>query len=184
MKIYTKRGDAGETDLFGAGRVLKNDPRVEAYGTVDECNSLLGMVRAHCAGEPRLAGLAAIVERLQHELFCVGSELAAPGMLDKLPLVGEAHVAAMEQEIDTATAALPKLKHFILPAGHPAASSLHVARAVSRRAERLVVTLVNDWGVRPTVLTYLNRLSDHLFTLARWANHLTATAETEWLGRG
>src|SRR5262245_55873438 len=117
-KIYTKRGDQGQTDLFGAGRVGKDDPRVESYGTVDECNAALGLARAHLS---TLTDIDAIAARLQAELFCVGSELAAPGMVDKMPIVSQAHVAQLEAEIDQATGELPPLKHFILPGGSPGA---------------------------------------------------------------
>ncbi len=182
-KIYTKRGDAGETDLFGAGRVGKDDPRVDAYGTVDECNAALGFARAQLSGVATLGEIDAILARLQAELFCVGSELAAPGMVDKMPIVTAAHVTQLEQEIDRATNELPPLKHFILPGGSSAASALHLARTVARRAERLVTPLVRSLGCRLEVLVYLNRLSDHLFTLARWTNHKLGVAESEWLGR-
>jgi cob(I)alamin adenosyltransferase len=177
-KIYTKRGDEGQTDLFGAGRVFKDDPRVEAYGTVDECNAALGMARSKLTG-----ALQAIVARLQNELFCVGSELAAPGMIDKMPIVQATHVDALEAEIDALTATMPALKHFVLPGGGEAAAALHLARTISRRAERLVVGLVRELGVRREVLVYLNRLSDHLFVLARAANHQAGVAEIEWIGR-
>jgi cob(I)alamin adenosyltransferase len=182
-KIYTKRGDTGETDLYGAGRVTKDDPRVEAYGTVDECNSALGIARQQLAKDTRLRPIETIVARLQNEMFCVGSELAAPGMIDKMPIVQDEHVLALEKEIDAFTADLPVLKHFILPGGSEAAATLHHARTISRRAERLTVCLVREHGVRNDVLTYLNRLSDHLFVLARAANHKLGVAETEWIGR-
>ena len=116
-------------------------------------------------------------------MFCVGSELAAPGMVDKMPIVNATHIARMEAEIDEATAELPPLKHFILPGGSAAASTLHHSRTIARRAERLVTTLVRDNACRVELLTYLNRLSDHVFTLARWSNHKLGVHETEWIGR-
>jgi cob(I)alamin adenosyltransferase len=183
VKIYTKRGDTGQTDLYGAGRVDKDDPRVEAYGTVDECNAALGVAAEALSRDPRTHAIQAIVLRLQHELFCVGSELAAPGMVDKMPLVGTAHIEAMEKEIDDATAVLPALKRFILPGGSAAAAALHVARTIARRAERLVTPLARDSQCRPLVVMYLNRSSDHLFTLARLSNHALGISETEWEGR-
>ena len=182
-KIYTKRGDQGETDLFGAGRVTKDDPRVVAYGTVDECNATLGMVRSQLAGEEKLAPIDAILARLQNELFMVGSELAAPGMVAKMPVIKKDQITALENEIDAFTAELPALKHFILPGGTEAAAALHFARTVARRAERFTVCLVRELGARGEVLIYLNRLSDHLFVLARAVNHKSGVTEVEWIPR-
>lgn len=180
MKIYTKRGDRGETDLFGAGRVGKDDARVDAYGTVDECNAALGLARSHLSGE---ADVAAILDRVQGELFCVGSELAAPGSADQLRLIDPSHVTALEHEIDAAEIELTPLQSFVLPSGTPAAAALHLARTVARRAERLVVALGRMQALRPELVIYLNRLSDHLFVMARLVNKRAGRQETAWLGR-
>jgi cob(I)alamin adenosyltransferase len=179
MKIYTRTGDSGETGLFGAMRIRKNDPRVEAYGTIDELNATLGMARAADLPE----ALDTALTRLQSELFVLGAEVAcAPGKTDKLKmeLIGDAQVSALEDLIDEHEGHLPALKTFVLPAGSPAGATLHLARTVARRAERRCLDL-ND--LRPQVVTYLNRLSDCLFVLARRANHLAAAAETPWTPR-
>jgi cob(I)alamin adenosyltransferase len=183
MKIYTRTGDSGETGLFGTRtRVPKDDARVEAYGTVDELNCTLGAVRAALAPtsvlDPVLAGL-------QSDLFAVGAELATlPAQEVKLAahmqLALDERTAALEAEIDRLEAELPPLKAFILPAGTPPAAALHVARAVCRRAERRVVELSKVAMVRPEILRYLNRLSDLLFVLARYANHLEGVPDTPW----
>ncbi len=185
MKIYTKAGDAGETGLYGGARVPKDDARVEAYGTVDELNCALGVVRAALKGDEDYALLLAC---LQSELFDLGAELATPpARLDttlgqRVPLVTDQRVAALEREIDRLETALEPLKTFILPGGTPAAAALHVARAVCRRAERRAVTLAHsDAGtVRPEALRYLNRLSDLLFVLARYANHGAGVPDVPW----
>ena len=179
MKIYTRTGDAGETGLFGGPRVRKDDLRIDAYGTVDELNAFLGLARC----EPLPAEIAATIERVQHELFAVGAELATPDPKQHgLAIVGEPHIAALEREIDALDAHLPPLKQFILPGGNRGAALLHVARAVCRRAERQVVALAGTAGanVSPTIVKYLNRLSDYLFVAARAANCLAGIAETPW----
>jgi cob(I)alamin adenosyltransferase len=178
MKIYTKRGDAGETDLFGSGRVSKDTLRVETFGTVDECNAAIGLARAASPALDDLLG------RVQNDLFALGAELASPGALDKVPLLGDSHVTRLEEEIDAAEAQLAPLRHFILPGGSAIGAGLHFARTVARRAERLAVTLSKHEALRPEVVRYLNRLSDHLFVHARLANHLAQMPETPWLGRG
>ncbi len=177
MKIYTKRGDTGETDLFGAGRVGKDSLRVDAYGTVDETNAVIGMCRRQ--GD----AIDAILERIQNDLFALGAELASPGAESKVPQVSENDIVRLEHEIDAAEAQLSALRHFILPAGAPQAAALHHARTVVRRAERLVVALARHEALRPEIVRYLNRLSDHIFVHARLANHLAGHAETPWLGR-
>ena len=180
MRIYTKTGDAGETGLFAGPRVRKDNLRIEAYGTIDELNAFLGLARC----EPLPAQIAATVERVQHELFAIGAELATPDAAKHgLTLIQEPHIEVLERDIDTLDAKLPSLTQFILPAGNRAASLLHVARAVCRRAERLVVTLVNEPGsnVSPRMIKYLNRLSDYLFTAARGANCLAGMAEIPWM---
>lgn len=179
MKIYTRTGDQGETGLFGGARVAKNDPRVEAYGTLDELNAQLGFARALTPPQE----LESLLERLQADLFTLGAEVACtPGKTEQLsmPLLGEEDVTELEAAIDLHEAALPPLRTFILPSGSPAGAALHVARTVCRRAERAVLS-VSD--ARPLVLIYLNRLSDLLFVLARRASHLAETRETPWTGR-
>lgn len=178
MKIYTKTGDAGQTGLFGGERVSKSDPRIEVTGTLDELNASLGVVVSLKAHERT----ANILARLQGDLFTMGAEVGCTeAALPKLRirLVSEADVTLLEREIDEMTQELPELRAFILPGGCPAAAELHRARTVARRAERHLIALEN---VRPTLICYLNRLSDHLFTLARLENMLAETSETQWSG--
>ncbi len=192
MKIYTKTGDAGQTGLFAGPRVSKDHARIDAYGTVDELNAVLGMVRTHCA-EPTAgveAGFFSLLDQLlaslQNELFDLGAELASPNPAEtRVPRVGEAQVAALEQAIDTYDAELPPLKTFILPGGTRTAAALHVARTVCRRAERAVVHLANlpDEHVSPLAIAYLNRLSDLLFVLARAANAAAGRDDVQWQKR-
>lgn len=181
MKIYTKTGDSGETSLFAGGRVLKDHLRVEAYGTVDELNSVLGLARAH--GVPMQAEVW--LERIQNELFTVGADLATP--LDAqaawLVRMDTVPVEKLESEIDQMTAELPPLQNFILPGGAPAAAAIHVARTICRRAERVCVSLSQVEQINVLVIQYLNRLSDFLFTLARWVNLQSGESETKWTAR-
>jgi cob(I)alamin adenosyltransferase len=186
MKIYTKTGDAGKTGLFSGERVPKSHARIEAYGDVDELNSILGALAA--ALPERDADLIAELRAVQGDLFRVGSHLATtPDSMaaqSLRPLGGDA-IHRLESSIDRWTAELPPLDHFVLPGGHPTAAWAHLARTVCRRAERRAVRLLDAEG-RPTapteaeILAYLNRLSDYLFVLARVCNHRTGTAETEW----
>ena len=178
VRIYTKAGDAGETGLLGADRVPKSHLRVEAYGAVDETNSAIGLVRA--LGVP--PALDQALDRVQNELFVLGMELATvPGTnLPGAKQLDEAAVARLEEEIDGWQASLPPLRNFILPGGSTAGAALHVARTVCRRAERAAVTLARDERVNPAVLTYLNRLSDLLFALARYTNKAEGREETPW----
>ena len=179
MKIYTRTGDAGETGLFGGARVGKDDPRVEAYGTVDELNACIGVVRA--AGVSSRTGEALL--RIQSDLFTVGAELACvPGKEDKLRLtmVGEVDIARLEGWIDDGEAPLYELKHFVLPGGCAGAAELHRARTVCRRAERRTLTAGRSSPIRQEVLIYLNRLSDLLFVLARYENHQAGSADIPW----
>ena len=181
MKIYTGTGDEGETGLFAGGRVAKDDPRIEAFGTVDELNSLLGMAIAAGPGED----LGVLLARLQNELFAVGAQLATPQPEQHgTRMIEESHVEALEQEIDRYQEQLPELKQFILPGGSPAAATLHCARTVCRRAERHVVTLNRSGNntASPCLLVYLNRLGDLLFVLGRAANQQAGHAETPWPG--
>ena len=179
MKIYTKTGDDGSTGLFGGPRVDKDDPRIEAYGTVDELNSTLGWARA--VGLP--ADLDELVRGIQNELFSVGAELATPDpAAHGTDFVGSTQIAALEHAIDRYEADLAPLKQFILPGGVPAAAALHLARTVCRRAERRVVTLVRHEpavGGRAMVI-YLNRLGDLLFVVARAVNHRLGQPDVSW----
>ena len=177
MKIYTKTGDDGTTALFSGGRVSKTHLRVEAYGTVDELNSVLGVVRAY---QPHGDS---VLEQIQAQLFNLGADLATPlaAKSDWVVRMDSATVDWLEVRIDEMTAELPELTHFILPGGTLAAAHLHVARTVCRRAERLVVGLVEHDPVGDQIIPYLNRLSDLLFTLARWENMKAGVAETRWI---
>lgn len=181
MKIYTRTGDSGDTGLFGGGRVRKHHVRVEAYGTVDELNSWLGVVRAGMLPEQAQRWL----EIIQHDLFRLGSDLATP--LDArsawVVRIEQAAVETLEQVIDSMDEDLPPLTSFILPGGTPAAAALHVARTVCRRAERVAVALADVEAVNPVAIAYLNRLSDFLFTLARWVNLQAGQDEVPWSAR-
>jgi cob(I)alamin adenosyltransferase len=182
MKLYTKTGDDGTTGLFGGGRVRKASTRVEAYGTVDETNAFLGVART--TGLP--PAIDAILAPIQEDLFALGAELACvPGKEGKLSMtpIGEADIARLEHAIDDADAACAPLKSFVLPGGSPQAAALHVARTVCRRAERAVLAL-DDAPARGDVVIYLNRLSDLLFALARWANVLAGAPDVPWKPRG
>jgi cob(I)alamin adenosyltransferase len=179
VTIYTKTGDAGETGLLGGARVSKAAPRVAAYGEVDELNAWIGLVRATGAD----AALAAMLDRIQRDLFAIGSRLADPsgrvtGRVEKTAVAAD-DVSRLEGWIDALQAELPPLRRFILAGGSPAGASLHVGRTVCRRAERAVVALGRD-AVEPEVLVYLNRLSDLLFVMARAANHRAGAPESEW----
>ncbi len=182
MKIYTKTGDDGTTGLFGGGRVPKSDARVRVYGTVDELNAVLGVAATHT-----LAPLAQnIIESLQVDLFTLGAELATvpdrTGAL-KIALLGDEDVSRLERAIDASEATLPALKHFVLPGGSPGAAALHHARTVCRRAERECVDLAAHEPVRDTLVVYLNRLSDLLFSLARATNQSAGIDDVPWTPR-
>jgi cob(I)alamin adenosyltransferase len=176
MKIYTKTGDAGETGLFGGQRVTKDALRVQAYGTVDECNATLGVARTATSD----AELDELLGAIQNQLFTVGADLATPGGSPNIPRIGDGEVAFLEAAIDRLEAGLAPLKQFILPGGSPAAAQLHVARTVCRRAERRIVSLGDEMEIPPLVIRYLNRLSDLLFTLARVANRMAGVGEVTW----
>ncbi len=176
-KIYTRGGDAGETSLVGGARRRKDDIRVAAYGEIDETNAAIGLARS--AIEAPDAILDSMLERIQHELFDLGAELATPSDPAKPPTdpalrlaIVEAQVERLEREIDALNADLAPLKSFVLPGGTTAAAHLHLARAISRRAERAMVALAQAPGeqVTPTALRYVNRLSDLLFVASRYAN--------------
>ncbi len=189
MKIYTKTGDAGDTALFDGTRVPKSDPRVAAYGEVDELNAWLGLVRAvpgPGAAAPVAADIDAMLDRIQRDLFALGALLADPrhkiaARVEKAGL-DDADVARLEGWIDTLEDALPPLRRFILAGGVPAGAMLHVARTVCRRAERRVASLAtaDTGGAPPIVLVYLNRLADLLFVMARAVNHRAGSPEAEW----
>jgi cob(I)alamin adenosyltransferase len=178
-RVYTRRGDEGETGLVGGQRVRKDSPRIECYGTVDELNSFIGMARVSVEEFPALHELAAILKRVQHELFNAGSILATlpADVHPKQPRVTEAEVVRLETEIDRMNAPLPPLRSFVLPGGSRANAELHVCRTICRRAERLCASLAD--ADRDT-LKYLNRLSDALFVWSRWVNHKLGIAETLW----
>lgn len=177
--IYTKTGDTGDTSLFGGGRVGKEDERVEAYGQVDELNSVLGVARAEGLGD-----LDGLVGELQNQLFTVGAVLATPAnskAAAQIPKVRAEWSTAMERAIDGFDAELPPLTQFILPAGTKAAAALHHARTVCRRTERRVVPLLRAGKVGTETIVYLNRLSDLLFTMARVANHRAGVKDVAWV---
>lgn len=176
MKLYTKRGDDGTTGLFGGPRVPKCDPRVVAYGEVDETNAALGVVIAGCRDAQILARLSAI----QAELFILGAELATPPDQKPAHSISETQIAQLERWIDQATDETPPLKSFVLPGGSQAAAALHLARTICRRAERSVVSLSRIETVRTEVIVYLNRLSDLLFAWARLKNHRSGVADIPW----
>ena len=171
-KIYTRTGDDGTTGLGDGSRVSKDDARVEAYGTVDEANSAIGLLLA--AGIPD--DIAALLTAIQHQLFDLGGELCIPGHA----AIGDADVEALERALDGYNAGLPSLAEFILPGGGEAAARCHVARTVVRRAERATVTLARNEAVRPQPIRYLNRLSDLLFVLARVLARAAGEGEVTW----
>jgi cob(I)alamin adenosyltransferase len=181
VKIYTRTGDAGDTGLFGGGRVPKDDPRVEAYGDVDELNAVIGVARA-IEVMPRIDEVLVPVQR---DLFAIGALLATPDrekMAQHLQKarIDEQRIAELEQAIDDADAELEPLRAFVLPGGSPKAAALHVARTVCRRAERRIVSLQHVVELPPLAVIYLNRLSDLLFTLARLANKRAGAGEVTW----
>jgi cob(I)alamin adenosyltransferase len=180
-RVYTKSGDRGETSLAGGQRVPKDGPRIEAYGTVDELNSFLGAARV-TAAEAGLLPLAAILLRVEHELFNLGSVLATlpEDAHPKQARVTDAEVAQLESEIDRMNAELPPLRSFVLPGSSRLNAELHMCRTVCRRAERATVALGRVESVPPEAVCYLNRLSDALFVFGRWASHVTGAPETLW----
>jgi cob(I)alamin adenosyltransferase len=179
VKIYTRTGDSGETSLFDGTRARKDDPRVDAYGEVDELNAWLGFVRAASSVDP---AIDVEIVAIQRDLFALGAQLADPG--EKLAtrvekaVIADAHVARLEELIDRFETTVPPLRRFILAGGTPAGAALHIARTVCRRAERRIVSLQPP--VDPVLIRYVNRLSDFLFVLARAVNHQGRVPETEW----
>ncbi len=184
-RIYTKTGDGGDTRLVGGQKVRKHAKRIEAYGTIDELSAGIGLARTLLGqpGAPQGADdLAAILGRIQNELFNLGSELATlpdnirPGQ----PVIEARHVAALEHEIDGWNANLPELRSFVLPGGGMVAAQLHVARTICRRAERAIVSLMDSEGIGAQDLPYVNRLSDALFVMSRHAARLYSEPEPLW----
>lgn len=182
MKIYTKTGDKGETGLFGGGRVSKDNLRIEAYGTIDELNSVLGVTINYIKDE----SVITLLRKIQSELFVAGSDLAAPRDKEnakfKIPRVEKEASEELERQIDFYSGKLEELRHFILPGGSMGASYLHLARTVCRRAERLVVALNKTVETGDKIIVYLNRLSDLLFVLARYENMVSGVPDVAWKG--
>jgi cob(I)alamin adenosyltransferase len=190
-RVYTRTGDLGDTSLAGGQRVPKDGARIEAYGTVDELNAFLGVARATVTEmaetemakiDPRLAILAAIMLRVQHELFNLGSILATlpQDVHPKQARVTDTEVTQFEREMDRMNEDLPPLRSFVLPGGSRLNGELHVVRTVCRRAERACVALGRVESIPPEAVRYLNRLSDALFVWSRWASHVTNAPETLW----
>lgn len=181
MKIYTRTGDKGQTGLLGGQRVQKDDARIQAYGTVDELNCHLGMLRDLAPSR------SAFIIDLQEKLFTIGSRLATASEADadrfKIPQIDDKDVLALEEAMDAMEAHLPEMRNFILPGGHPAVSQAHICRTVCRRAERLIVPLSTDGQVPERIIRYMNRLSDLLFVLARSIGHELGVAESPWRPR-
>ena len=186
MKIYTKTGDKGETSLYGGTRVPKYHLRIDAYGTVDELNSYIGLLRSYLTDNHT----SEILLKVQNDLFTMGATLATPPEKEKLKSgkdrlsitkISEKEITLLEHEIDTIDATLPQMTHFVLPGGHPTVSFCHVARSVCRRAERLIVQLHHNEPVDDYILTYFNRLSDYLFVLARKLTFDNNIEEIPWI---
>ena len=183
MKIYTRTGDKGQTSLLGGTRVAKDDLRIEAYGTVDELNSHLGMLRDLAAPNH-----GALLIKIQNTLFAIGSRLASGSEEEaakfKVPAVGEDDISELEAAMDTMDAELEPMRNFILPGGHPAVSQAHICRTVCRRAERRVVQLSGEAQLSEVIVRYLNRLSDLLFMMARHLGHIHGVADVPWKPKG
>ena len=186
MKIYTKTGDTGTTALFGGTRVKKYNLRIESYGTVDELNSYIGLIKDQEISENTKESLL----KIQNELFTLGAMLATPPEKEilksgkerlNIPKIDEDSILFLENEIDKMDAVLPQMTHFILPGGHQAVSFCHVARCVCRRAERLSVELNDQETINNDIIKYLNRLSDYLFVLARKLSKDLAVEEIKWI---
>lgn len=186
VKIYTKTGDEGETSLFSGERVSKNDPFVEALGTVDECNSAIGIALSFMGHEPSLKQTRDQLETIQHTLFDLGASLATPrtraggSKIERTRFDSEG-TELLEKWIDQMEEKLPELHTFILPGGHSAGAFLHLARSICRRAERIVIPISKKADVSKNVIMYLNRLSDYLFVASRYVNHLSKQPETLWV---
>ncbi len=181
MKIYTKKGDDGTTSLLGGTRLSKNNIRIEAYGTLDELNSYLGLLRDQSANESRVGEL----KQIQEVLFTIGSHLAAEPGESKFPLpeIKDEDILFLEKEIDKMEESLEPMKNFILPGGHSSVSICHICRCICRRAERQVISLAELEEVKPVIKKYLNRLSDFLFVLSRKISEEVKAEETAWKPR-
>lgn len=181
MKIYTKTGDKGQTSLIGGTRVAKHHIRIEAYGTVDELNSWMGVVRDSISGETTKQ----LIIDIQEKLFTIGSHLASDPEKSrmKLPEINDEHVAVMEAAMDAIEKTVPPMKNFVLPGGHLAVSHCHVARCVCRRAERCIIHLSETAEVNEVIIRYVNRLSDYLFMLSRKLTHELGAEEIPWIPR-
>ncbi len=177
-KIYTRKGDAGETSLLGGSRVDKNHPRIEAYGTLDELNSFIGFLRDSINDEH----LRAVLLQIMEQVFTAESRLAADNNETRnlLPLLTDKNILLLEDEIDKMNVTLPSLANFILPGGHISVSAAHIARTVCRRAEREVIKLRESYHVEEIIIRYLNRLSDYFFVLARKLAHDSNIPEITW----
>ncbi|OGU77698.1 MAG: ATP:cob(I)alamin adenosyltransferase [Ignavibacteria bacterium RBG_16_34_14] len=179
MKIYTKGGDKGETGLFGGERVPKDSLRIEAYGTVDELNSFIGLTLT----EIKDSEVIRLLNRIQNILFTLGSDLAAPENENKtynIPRITKNHFEEIEKEIDKFDIRLNELRNFILPGGCKSSALLHICRTICRRAERRVVTLSNGVNLNPEIIIFLNRLSDLFFVLARYENKVSGIEDVKW----
>jgi cob(I)alamin adenosyltransferase len=183
LKIYTKTGDKGKTSLIGGTKVPKSHIRIESYGTVDELNSYIGLLNDHLND----GHTNSVLKEIQDRLFTIGSSLACDPEkepLMKIPDLKEDDITFLEKEIDKMNEVLPAMKFFILPGGHVAVSTAHVTRCVCRRAERICVQMQEEgMFVEPIVIKYINRLSDYLFVVARYAGHLFQVAEVAWKPR-
>ena len=182
MKIYTKTGDKGKTSLFTGRRVSKHDLRIESYGTVDELNSYIGLIKDHAPEGEDLS----LMHRIQDRLFTIGSILATePEKKDndrfKIPEIKEEDILTLEENMDRMNEELPEMTHFVLPGGHPTVSYCHVGRTVCRRAERRITELKEQSVVDEKVIKYINRLSDFLFVLARFWSHKLNAKEVKWI---
>ncbi len=177
MKAYSGTGDRGETSLYGGTRVWKENPRVEAYGAVDELNSQIGVARALI----KTKKLSQVLKTIQEDLFVLGGDLANELVNAKVPRIGKTHLDSLEHVTDELNSGLPRLRRFILPGGSVTGGQLHVARAICRRAERRIVSLSKVESINPDVLPYINRLSSFLFVLARSVNKRERVPEEEWV---
>ena len=180
MKIYTKGGDKGETGLFGGERVPKDSIRIEAYGTIDELNSFIGLTIIEIKDQE----VKELLNRIQNNLFTLGSDLAAPdnekNKKHYIPRIKESHFEEIEKEIDKFDSRMEELRNFILPGGCKSSALLHICRAICRRSERRVVTLNNGVNLSPEIIIFLNRLSDLFFVLARYENKISGIEDIKW----
>lgn len=185
-RVYTRRGDSGDTNLAGGQRVAKDAPRIEAYGAVDELNSFAGLARAtaerETAGHPEVKKLVAILVRVQHELFNLGSLLATlpEDMHPRQARITDREIEQLEREMDWMNESLPPLRSFVLPGGSRLNAELHVCRTICRRAERRCATALRTGNAPPEALRYLNRLGDAIFVWSRWASHVCCAPENLW----